>query len=126
MTVNSPRGQDAFGEASLPRSPDVIHDLVAAVLSNRFANARGDVIERRIPGGLFPFAFAAFARALERIKNAVGIVNLVERCRTFSAIASARPRMLGIAFKLLNLASDLVDVSKQTAGRLAVEAGCWD
>ena len=123
MAINSPGGEDAFGETIFTGTPDVIHDLVAAVLDDRFTNARGDVVKRRVPTDAFPFAFAAFAGALEWIKNAIGIVNLVECRRTFGAVAPARPRMLRIAFKLLHLAGDLVDVGKQPAGRFAVEAG---
>ncbi len=92
VTVNAPGGEDAFGETIFTGPPDVIHDLVATIFDDRFANSRGDVVERFVPGGAFPFSFAAFAGALERIKNAIGIVNLIERCRTFGAVASARAR----------------------------------
>src|SRR2546425_1022434 len=46
---------------------------------------------------------------------------LVERRRTFGAVASTRARMFGIAFKLLHLAGNFVDVREQTAGRFAIE-----
>src|SRR5882762_5127482 len=81
VTVDSPGGEDSFCKTILPRSSDVIHDLVAAVLDDRFANARREIIQSPVPGDLFPFAFTAFAHALERIKNAIGILNLVECCR---------------------------------------------
>src|SRR6266480_4386617 len=72
VAVNAPGGENAFCKAILPRSPDVVHDLVAAVLDDRFANARREIIQNPVPGDLFPFAFAAFAHALQRIKNAIG------------------------------------------------------
>jgi hypothetical protein len=34
--------------------------------------------------------------------------------------------MFGVAFKLLDLASDFVDIGQQSAGRLAIEAGGGD
>ena len=78
------------------------------------------------PRWSFPFSCAAFSGAFEWIKNAIGIGYLIECGRTFGAVAPARAGMFGIAFKLLNFASDLVDVSEQAARGLAVEAGGGD
>ena len=126
MAIDSPGGEDALGETILARSPDVIHDLVAAIFDDRFAKARGDIIQNPVPGHLFPFALPTFAGALEWIKNAVRILNLVEGGGTLGTIAPARSRMFGIAFKLLDVAGDFVDVGEQAAGRLAVETSCRD
>ena len=126
VTVYAPRGEDPFGETIFTRTPDVIHDLPSAIFHDRFANACGDIVKRCIPGSLFPFALTAFAGALEWIKNAIGILNLVERCRTLRTVAPARPGMLGVTFKLLNFAGDLVDVGEQTASRFTVEARSWN
>jgi hypothetical protein len=88
VAVHAPGGEYAFGETILPRAPDVIHDFIPTILDDRFPNPGRNIIKRRVPGGAFPFAFAAFAGALERIKNAIGIVDLIERRRTFGAVAS--------------------------------------
>ncbi len=124
VAINTPGGEDALGETVLTGSPDVIHDLVAPIFDDRFANARGDIIQNPVPRYLFPFTFTAFAGALEWKKNAIGILNLVECCRTFGTITPARTRMFRIAFKLLNVTSDFVDVGEQAAGRLTVETSC--
>jgi len=39
-----------------------------------FANTSGNVIECLVPANLLPFAFSTFARALQRIKDAIGSV----------------------------------------------------
>src|SRR6185503_17553949 len=113
----TPGGEDAFGKSIFTGPANVIHDFVAAVFDDALTNSPGDVVERGVPGRLLPLAFAAFAGALERIEYPIGIVNLIERCRTLGAVSPAAPGVLGIAFKLLYLASDLVDVSEQAAGR---------
>src|SRR6185436_7400635 len=122
MTVDSPRCENAFSESIFTRTTDVIHDLVPAILNDCFADASRNVVERFVPGRLFPLAFAAFAGAFERIKDAIRIVNLVKRGRTLSAVTPARAGMLRIPFKLLNLTGDFIDVGQQPTRRLAVEA----
>ena len=112
VTINTPGGEYAFSETIFTGAANVIHDLVAPVFNDRFANARGDIVKRRVPGSLFPFSCAAFTGALEWKQNAIGIVNLVERRRAFGAVSAARTRVFRIAFKLLDLAGDLVDVGK--------------
>src|SRR5436190_6601469 len=52
-------------------------------------------------------------------------MDLIKSRRTLGAVAPARSGMLGVAFELLHLASDFVDVGKQTTRRLAIEAGGW-
>src|SRR5512132_3996549 len=121
MTINTPSRENAFSETIFAGTSNVIHDLVATILNNRFANSRSNIVKRGVPGGLFPFSCAAFAGALEWKQDAIGIVNLVECGRALSAVATARAGMLGIAFKLLHFAGDFVDVGQQTAGGFAVE-----
>src|ERR1043165_3226173 len=123
MAVDAPRCEDAFSETVLTGTTDVIHDLVTAIFDDGVANACGDRVEGFVPGGALPISFAAFAVAFEWIQDAVGIGYLVESCRAFGAVASARTGMFGIPLKLLHLAGDLIDVSEQPARRLAVEAG---
>jgi hypothetical protein len=108
--------RNALSETVFARTTDVIHDLVSTVFDDRVANARGECVERFVPGGAFPFAFAAPACPFEWIQNAIGIGYLVERRGTFGAVAAARARMFGIAFELLHFARDFVDVSEQAAG----------
>ena len=60
-----------------------------------------------------PISFAAFPGALQRIKNAIGISNLIEGCRPL-AITPARTRVLRITFELLDLLVSC-DVSEQPA-----------
>src|SRR5690349_21025629 len=116
MTIDPPRRENALSETILAGTTDVIHDLVSTVFDDRVADARGECVERFVPGGAFPFAFAASACTFEWIQNAIGIGYLVERGRTFGAVAAARARMFGIAFELLHFARDFVDVSEQAAG----------
>jgi hypothetical protein len=83
------------------------------VLDDRVAIARGECVECFVPGGAFPLSFAAFAGAFEWIKNAIGIGYLVECGGPLAQLRPREPGMLGIAFELLNLARDFVDVSEQ-------------
>src|SRR6185369_2948133 len=122
MTVDSPRRENAFRKTIFPGTTNVIHHFVAAILDDGFANTFGDGVEGFIPRGLLPLSGAAFARAFEWIKNTIRIGYLVECGWTFRTISSTRPGMFRIAFELLNFTSDFVDVSKQPARRLAVEA----
>ena len=122
VTVDSPRRENAFSKAVLTGPADVVHDLVLAILADGVADSSGDGVERLVPGGLFPFTFASFAGAVEWLKDAIGIGDLVQRCGTFRAVASTRAGVFRIAFKLLHLAGDLVDVGQQPTRRLTVEA----
>src|SRR5207247_4622542 len=121
VPVNAPRRENSFRESIFAGTPDVIHDLVATIFDDGFANARGDIVEDSIPTDAFPFTFTAFARALQRIKNAIGIGDLIQRRRTFGAITSAAPRILRIAFELLNLVGLFIDIGQQPARGLAAE-----
>src|ERR1041384_7502272 len=113
MAIDAPRGEDAFSETVFTRTADVIHDFLSTIFDDRFANASSECVECFVPGGAFPFSFAASACALEWIKNTIGICYLVECGRTFRAVAAARAWMFGIAFELLNFARDFVHVTEQ-------------
>src|SRR5437879_6207248 len=102
MAVNSPGGQNAFGEAVFARSPDVIHDLLTTIFDDGFAYSCRQIVEYFIPANPLPFAFTAFAGALQRIKYSIGIGDLIERRRSLGTISSARTRILGVAFELLD------------------------
>ena len=126
VSVNSPRCQNSFGESIFTRPPDVIHDFVATILNDRVSDPRSDLIEHSIPAYAFPLAFSALACPLERIKDAIGIGNLIQRRRAFGAVAPSAPGILRIAFELLNLVCVFVDVGEQPARRFAVKAGRRD
>ena len=115
MTVDTPRREDAFSEAVFTRATDVIHDFIAAIFHDGFSNPCCDVFKRFVPTDTFPFSFTTFPGALQRIKNAIGIGDLVECRGTLGAVAPARSRMFGIAFKLLYFACYFVDIGKQAA-----------
>ena len=51
---------------------------VAPVLLNRGANAAGDVVQRLVPRDLLPLAPAPVSHALERLQDAIRVVDLVE------------------------------------------------
>jgi hypothetical protein len=124
VAVNSPGSENAFCETIFARPPDVIHDLMTAVFHDRFANARGENVENFVPRCLFPFPFTAFTRAFQWIENAIGIGDLVERCRALGAVSPARARVFRIAFELLYFTGDFIDVSQQPTRGFAIETGC--
>ena len=82
----------------------------------------GDVVERLVPAHALPAVAAARARAPQRIQDAVGVGDLVERRRALGAVAPARARVLRVALELAHLQRLAVDVGEQPARRLAVEA----
>src|SRR2546430_16625595 len=94
-----------------------------AIFDNCFANASSNIVERFVPTYLLPFSLASLARAFQRMKYAIRIVDLIQRRRPFGAVAPARSGMLRVAFELLNLTRRLVDVGEQSTRRLAVKAG---
>src|ERR671939_331470 len=100
VAVDAPRGEYPFGVSILARTPDVIHDLVAPPLLNGLAYTRRDLIQGIIPGDAHPLALAAPSCTLDRIKDAVGVCDLVQGRRPFGAVAPARARMLRVALEL--------------------------
>src|SRR6266850_2509441 len=69
VTVNTPRGENTFGESIFAWTAYVIHHFVIALLDNRLANASGYVVKRFVPTNANPFTFASFAGPLERVQN---------------------------------------------------------
>ena len=121
VAVDAPRLQHAVGVAVLAGAADVIHDFVAAVLDDRAAEARGDVVERLVPRHLLPAPAAALALALQRIQNPVGILELIRRDDALRACAPAAAGMRRVALDLADGEALLVDVGEDAARRLAVE-----
>jgi len=60
MAINTPGSEDALGKAILARTPNVIHDLVASIFNDGFANAPRNVVEHLVPTNLFPMPCSAF------------------------------------------------------------------
>src|SRR2546423_1354779 len=100
MSVDAPRLQDAVDKALVPRPSDVIDDLVPPVLDERRADLRRNVVEHLVPRHAFPFAVAAFPLSPHRIKDAVLVVDLIDRRRPLRAVPPAAARMIRIALKL--------------------------
>src|ERR1044071_5521971 len=118
VSVDAPSGENPFGESIFAGTPDVIHDLALAIFDDGFPNSRREIVEHIIPTNAFPIPRTALTGSLQRIKNAIRIVDLIERRRPFSAVTSTASRILGIAFELLNLIRVFVDVGEQPARRL--------
>src|SRR5206468_12815867 len=79
VTVHAPGLQHAIRVSVFAGAADVIHDFVAPVLADGLSNPPGDVIQRFVPWHLLPLPAAAIAGALQRIENAIGVVELI-RC----------------------------------------------
>src|SRR6266404_5906345 len=94
VTVDTPRREDALRKTIFARTPHVIHDLVTSIFDDRFPDTPGNGVEYLLPTNALPFTLAAFTGALQRIKNSIGIGNLIQRRRTLRAIAPAAPRIL--------------------------------
>src|SRR5262249_46151331 len=102
----------------------VIHNFIVSAFPKGSSDAAGDIVESLIPTYLLPIAFAAFADAFQRMENTFGIVDLSESGRSLGAVAPATARMDGIALEFANLHRRFVDISKQSASGLAIEAYC--
>src|SRR4030095_5429135 len=101
---------------------EVIHDLLRPALDDGLADAAADVVEHLVPGHALPLATAALAHTPQRIANALGVLDRVQRGRALGAVAAAAARVHRVALELLDLQRLLIDVGEQAARRLAVEA----
>src|SRR5215510_6089226 len=122
MSVDAPSVQDPLMIKQLvARTSDMIHDLVAPILFQRFADPCGDVVENFVPAHALPFSLAALPNPLQRIANALRIGYLVQGRGPFRAVASTAAGMFGIAFEAPDAHRFLVDEADKTARRLAVK-----
>src|SRR5436309_1348259 len=101
VPIHPPRSQNAFHVAIVTGPPNMIHDLVAPSLDNRRPDLRGEGVKYLIPRRAFPLALSALARALQRIENALWIVDLVNRRWSFGAVTPATARVIRVALHLL-------------------------
>ncbi len=122
VPVDAPRLERAVHEPVLARAPDVVHDLIVATLTDSGPHPSSDVCEGFLPGDTLPLTASSLAHTAHRVEDPLGVVDLVDRRRAFCTVASPRSRVCWIAFEPLDLARVLVDVGKESARRLAVEA----
>src|SRR5262245_20119937 len=125
VAVHAPRLQDALDVALVAGPADVVDDLVAPAFLQRAADARGDQLQRLVPADLLPLPLAALADAPQRVQDAVGVVDLIERRRPLGAQPAATGRVDRVALELADGLRFLVHVGDESARRLAVEAGRW-
>src|SRR5438132_12306874 len=102
VTIHAPRTQYALHVAIVSRPPNMVHHFVAAVFDNSCANFGSECFQCLIPGCTLPLAFAALACTLQRIENALRVIDLVNGSRSLRTIATAAARMIGIALKFLD------------------------
>ena len=126
VAVDAPRLQGAFHREVVSRPAHVIHDFFAAIFLERFADARAESFEHLVPRSSRPLPTAARPGPLHRIKDAIGIVNLIDRRRAFRAEPPAAGWMFRVSFKLGDLSGRLIDIGEKSARRLAVEADGGD
>jgi hypothetical protein len=123
VAVDAPGVQNALEiDQLVTRAAQVVHDLLGPFVDEGAPDAGGDVVEGLIPRDALPLAAAAWPDPPERMADALGVGDLVERGRPLGAGAPPAPRVGGVALELLDLQRVLVHVGQETAGRLAVEA----
>ncbi len=125
MAIDAPRLQHPVGVAFVPGAADMVDHPVPRAGIERITDFCRDFVQRLLPRDTLPLARAALALALQRVQDALGIVNLVDGRWSLGAVAPAAGGMCRVAFELAHSPGLLVDVSKHPAGRLAVEAGGW-
>src|SRR3954463_12995865 len=108
VAIDAPRLQHAFNIAFVARPANVIDDFVAAIFFERFADSACDRFQRFLPGDPLPLACAAVAYSLERMQDAVGVVDLIDGRGALSTEAAAARRMQRVAFELANLVGLLI------------------
>ena len=86
------------------------------------ADAAGDGVERLVPRDLGPSPCPASSDAAQRVQDAVGVLELVERGRPLRAVPPTGTGRIRVAFELAHLHRLSVHVRQQAARRLAVEA----
>ena len=122
VAVHAPGRDDPLGVPVLARTPHVVDHAVAPVLLDGSADTPGDIVQRLVPRHLLPLALAAVAHALEGLQDAVGVVDLVEGRGALRAVPPPAAGVQRVALDLVDVEALLVDVGKQSARRLAVEA----
>ena len=107
---------------SWPGRPTWYMTSLLPALLERLADAGADLVQDLVPAHALPLPGAARARALERVQDALGVVDLVDGRRPLGAVAAARGRVERVPLELPHAHRVAVDEGEQAAGRLAVEA----
>src|SRR5262249_1384403 len=105
---------------------NVIDHFVATIFMERFTDSTGDIIEYGVPSCALPLTRSARTLAFHRIQNALRIVDLIDRRRTFRAVPPTAGRMRWIPFKLADLQCLFVNVSQKPASGFTVETCSWN
>ena len=122
MPIDAPALQHAVHVAVVARAANVIHHFSAAAFLQRLANARRESADDLIPSGALVLPRATRPTAFQRIQNALGVINLIQRGWALGAIAPARRRVMRVAFQLTDAIGFFVDPRHQPARGFAVEA----
>ena len=122
VPVYPPALQHPLHVTVVPGAADVVHDLLASPVQDRFSYPRTEGLEHLVPGGALPLVRAARALALHRVEHAVRGPELVHYRHALGAQASPTCGVHGIALDLCDLSGLFVDVGEQPARRFAVEA----
>src|ERR1700689_1114200 len=85
VAIDAPSLQSPLHNEVMARTAHVVHDLFATIFLKGLADARAEGLQHFIPRGPSPFPSAPRPRTLHRIKDAIGIMNLRDRCRTLGA-----------------------------------------
>ena len=122
VPVDPPALQNALHVTVVAGAPHVVHDLLAAPLTDRSSDPPAEGLEHLVPGGALPLVRAARPLALHRVEDPVGGLELVHHRQALGTEASATGGVHGVSLDLGDLAGLLVDVGEQPARRFAVEA----
>jgi hypothetical protein len=126
VAVDSPSVNNAVHIFLVPRTTDVISDLVSSVFFDRFPHPAGNIIQDFVPRDACPLATTPRAVTFEGILDPLGIVYLVDRRRSLRTIFPSTTRMFGITLDLPDVARFFVDVREQATACLTVEASSRD
>ena len=124
MTVHVPCPEYPLHEPFMTGTSDMVRDFIVATLLNSLAHSSCNVIKHTVPAHSIPFATTSFSRAFHWIEHSVGILNLVERRRTFCTVSASTCRMIRIADQLAHRHGLLVNISQKSTTCLTIETGC--
>src|SRR5690606_18779958 len=126
VAVDTPGAQHAIDVAVGAGAADEVHHLVVAVFLDGCADLRGDGVEGFVPRGALILPAAAGAGALERVQDALGVLDLAERRRPLGAGLAAGAGVVGGAPEAAELGGVLLDVRHRPAAGVASGTGGGD
>ena len=123
VAIDTPRVQNSLiVNKFMARTTDVINNLFAPSFNERLPNPCGQVVEDFVPGNPLPFALTTFADTFKRVENTLRIIDLIDRCRSFSTIASPASWVIGIPLEAFYAPGLFIHIREQAAGSFTVEA----